>query len=135
MNDENDWTVYRTRFLVRARQLTDSLQFTDALGRQHCGEPGDYLVEIFDGLLSITPRKFFEDIYVALDSHSGNSGTNSVSGRAVAVHDQIQENADRHPGRISPAVASSRGSPMNRTAPAMVPRAPVDRTTGASLIA
>lgn len=136
MNAENDWTVYRTRFLVRARQLTDSLQFTDALGRQHSGEPGDYLVEIFDGLLSITPRKFFEDIYVALDPHSGNSETsNPVSEPAMAVNDRIRENSDRHPVRISPAAASSRGSSTDRTTAAMVPRAPVGRTTGASLIA
>jgi hypothetical protein len=67
MNLESDWNVYRTRFVVRARQLTDSLTFTDALGREQSGQPGDYLVEIFDGLLSITPRKFFEDIYVPLE--------------------------------------------------------------------
>lgn len=134
MNDENDWTVYRTRFLVRARQLTDSLKFTDALGRQHCGEPGDYLVEIFDGLLSITPRKFFEDIYVALHPYSGNSETsNPVS--QPAVTGRIPDNADHHPGRISPVTAGSRGSPTDRNTAAILPRAPVGRPVGASLIA
>ena len=68
MNAESDWTVYRTRFVVRARQLTDSLNFTDAFGREQCGQAGDYLVEIFDGFLTIAPRKFFEDVYVPLDA-------------------------------------------------------------------
>jgi hypothetical protein len=66
MNTEKDWTVYRTRFLVCARQLTEPLSFTDALGREHAGEPGDYLVESSEGCFRITPRKIFEDIYVPL---------------------------------------------------------------------
>lgn len=64
------WTAYRTRFLVHARQLTDPLIFTDALGREHCGKPGDYLVESSDGLRRITPRHLFEDIYVPLQASS-----------------------------------------------------------------
>jgi hypothetical protein len=59
------WSTYRTRFLVNARQLTTSLTFTDALGRQHSGRKGDYLVES-DGVLRIQPRQIFEDIYVPL---------------------------------------------------------------------
>jgi hypothetical protein len=66
MNCEQDWTVYRTRFLVRARQLTEPMVFVDALGREHSGEPGDYLVESSEGCLRITARKIFEDIYVPL---------------------------------------------------------------------
>jgi hypothetical protein len=64
MNVEAPWTVYRTRFLVHARQLTEPLVFTDALGREHSGRPGDYLMESSDGLRRITPRHLFEDIYV-----------------------------------------------------------------------
>ena len=67
MNYESQYTTYRTRFLVRARQLTQSLVFTDALGRQHSGQPGDYLVETSGGLLSITPQQIFEDVYVPID--------------------------------------------------------------------
>ena len=66
MNVESSWTVYRTRFLVQARQLTAPLVFTDALGREHSGQPGDYLVESCEGLRCITPRAAFEDIYVPL---------------------------------------------------------------------
>jgi hypothetical protein len=61
-----EWKTYRTRFLVKAKQLNSSLSFTDHLGRQHCGRKGDYLVESCDGVLSITPRRIFEDIYVLM---------------------------------------------------------------------
>lgn len=71
MNVERPWTVYRTRFLVHARQLTEPLIFTDALGREHTGQPGDYLVESSDGLRRITPRHLFEDIYVPVQDSSG----------------------------------------------------------------
>ncbi len=60
------WTTYRTRFLVKAKQLTSSLTFTDSLGRHHSGRKGDYLVESADGVLRIAPRQIFEDIYVPL---------------------------------------------------------------------
>jgi hypothetical protein len=60
------WITYRTRFLVKAKQLTSSLTFTDALGRLHSGRKGDYLVESSDGVLRIAPRQIFEDIYVPL---------------------------------------------------------------------
>ena len=63
---EGDWQVYRTRFLIRARQLTGPLEFRDALGREHRGQRGDYLVESSDGTQRIAPRKIFEDVYVAM---------------------------------------------------------------------
>jgi|ERR1700687_3488053 hypothetical protein len=66
MNLESQWTVYCTRFLVRARQLTESLVFTDALGREQSGQPGDYLVETSAGIRRITTQALFEDIYVPL---------------------------------------------------------------------
>jgi len=67
MNVESPWTVYRTRFVVRARRLTEPLVFTDALGREHSGLPGDYLVESSQGFRRITPQALFEDIYVPLE--------------------------------------------------------------------
>jgi len=66
MNSESEWIVYRTRFLVHARQLTEPLVFTDALGREQSGRPGDYLVESCDGIKRITSQTLFEDIYVPL---------------------------------------------------------------------
>ncbi|MFZ0419726.1 MAG: hypothetical protein WAM04_16630 [Candidatus Sulfotelmatobacter sp.] len=64
MKATTPWITYRTRFLVKAKQLTTSLAFTDVLGRQHSGRRGDYLVESSDGVLRIAPRQIFEDIYV-----------------------------------------------------------------------
>jgi hypothetical protein len=67
MNDlSTDWHVYRTRFLVRARQLTEALLFVDCLGREHQGDIGDYLVESSDGTRRIAPKEIFEDVYVAM---------------------------------------------------------------------
>jgi len=71
MNIERSWTVYRTRFLVHARQLSEPLLFTDILGREHSGQAGDYLVESSDGLRRITPRHLFEDIYVPVQDSPG----------------------------------------------------------------
>ena len=81
MNAESQWTVYRTRFLVRARQLTEPLVFTDALGREQSGRPGDYLVESSAGLKRITTQAVFEDIYVPLAQNHGAPG---VLARPVA---------------------------------------------------
>lgn len=61
-----EWKTYRTRFLVKAKQLSSSLSFVDTLGRQHSGRKGDYLVESSDGVISIAPRQIFEDIYVVM---------------------------------------------------------------------
>jgi hypothetical protein len=70
---ENEWQVYRTRFLVRAKQLTVPLEFQDVLGREHRGQPGDYLIESSDGTQRIAPREIFEDIYVAIESPAARS--------------------------------------------------------------
>jgi len=78
MNSESDWTVYRTRFLVRARQLTAPLLFTDTLGREHSGRPGDYLVESADGIRRITSQAIFEDIYVPLVQSKGTASPDVV---------------------------------------------------------
>jgi hypothetical protein len=67
MKASTEWNVYRTRFLVRAMQLTEPLYFVDCLGREHSGSKGDYLVESSDGARRIAPREIFEDVYVAMD--------------------------------------------------------------------
>src|ERR1035438_5437460 len=64
MNVKSPWNVYRTRFLVRACQLTEPLTFTDALGREHAGEPGDYLVETYPGIRPTPSQTLLEAIYV-----------------------------------------------------------------------
>ena len=77
------WKIYRTRFLIKAQQLTQPLAFVDALGREHRGQAGDYLVESSDGSRRIAQRIIFEDIYVAM-------------GRAN----------DRHPSPLEPGVSA-----------------------------
>ena len=67
MSPRSEWTVYRTRFLIRARQLDAPLVFVDVLGREHSGRKGDYLVESPDGGRRIAPREIFEDIYVPME--------------------------------------------------------------------
>ena len=62
----SEWTTYRTRFLIKARQLDAPLTFVDAIGREHSGQRGDYLVESSDGSRRIAPREIFEDIYVPM---------------------------------------------------------------------
>jgi hypothetical protein len=86
------WTTYRTRFLVKAKQLNTSLSFTDGLGRQHSGRKGDYLVESSDGILRIAPRQIFEDIYVPL--------ADSVLPAGVSVADRHDEAASTRTARV-----------------------------------
>jgi hypothetical protein len=63
----SDWTTYRTRFLIRAKQLDQPLTFVDCIGREHSGQTGDYLVLSSDGSTRIAPREIFEDIYVPIN--------------------------------------------------------------------
>jgi len=72
-----EWKTYRTRFLVKAKQLSSSLSFVDSLGRQHSGRKGDYLVESSEGIVSIAPRQIFEDIYVAMGVELSDGVTHS----------------------------------------------------------
>jgi hypothetical protein len=87
-----EWKTYRTRFLVKAKQLNSSLSFIDHLGRQHCGRKGDYLVESADGVISIAPRKIFEDIYVLMFS----SNEHDFSDQQIA-EETIAPQFDRRP--------------------------------------
>jgi len=82
-----DWNVYRTRFLVRARQLAEALSFTDPLGREHHGRPGDYLVQFSNDQVRIAPREVFEDVYVPMSSENGPSAalTNQAKTSAQSV--------------------------------------------------
>jgi hypothetical protein len=66
MISKKNWNIYCTRFLVRARQLTEPVTFTDTFGHQHVGQPGDYLVENSNGTRRIATRTFFEDVYLPL---------------------------------------------------------------------
>jgi hypothetical protein len=73
----SEWITYRTRFLVKAKQLSSSLSFVDSLGRPHSGRKGDYLVESSDGVITITPRQIFEDVYVPMLADAENHLANN----------------------------------------------------------
>jgi hypothetical protein len=74
--------------LVRAKQLTEPLTFTDPLGREHCGCPGDYLVQSRNGLLRIAPREIFEDVYVVMEREVEREEPRSPFGAQPARHYQ-----------------------------------------------
>lgn len=81
MISKEGWNVYCTRFLVRARQLTEPMAFTDPFGHEHVGRPGDYLVETSNGTRRIAIRAFFEDAYVPLTGARPGSADGAFSGR------------------------------------------------------
>jgi hypothetical protein len=87
------WITYRTRFLVKAKQLNSPLSFTDSLGRQHSGRKGDYLVESSDGVLRIAPRQIFEDIYVPLLSSETQAPAESQE-RSHTLQQQVSPRPD-----------------------------------------
>lgn len=73
------WNTYRTRFLVQAKQLTEPLTFTDVLGREHHGNPGDYLVQSSHGL-RVAPREVFDDVYVLFKGEGDELPSRSSAG-------------------------------------------------------
>ncbi len=99
-HDSTDWHTYRTRFLVRARQLTEPLLFVDSLGREHQGDIGDYLVESSDGSCRIAPQEIFEDIYVPMGP-SDDSVWPAVA--VINTKPSLAEPVSRHAGLSSAA--------------------------------
>ncbi len=87
------WQTYRTRFLIKAVRLEDPMSFTDALGRDHRGRRGDYLVESIEGVRSIVPRRVFEDVYVLFPCAEERAAKTGASPRrkvaAVQIHQQM----------------------------------------------
>ena len=64
----DEWNVYRSRFLIRAKRLKAQMVFVDAMGQEHRGKKGDYLVESCSGLQRIWPRRLFENAHVPLNT-------------------------------------------------------------------
>lgn len=94
-----EWTTYRTRFLIKARQLDEPLTFFDCLGREHSGQPGDYLVQSSDGAWRITPREIFEDVYVPIEQPGDSWG--SVSQPLTGLPATLPSEAQRLNLRIA----------------------------------
>ena len=83
MNKSDDeWKVYRSSFLIRAKQLIQPLVFVDPFGHEHRGKKGDYLVQHVSGLQRIWPRQLFEDSHVALSATEFNSAPQDWLGAA-----------------------------------------------------
>ena len=99
MSDE--WNTYRTRFLVRAKQLREALLIVDGLGRAQNGRPGDYLVQSSEGLFHIARREVFEDVYVLMEHEPSTphaSASRFPRERSIAqVATELTRNA---PGRL-----------------------------------
>lgn len=74
--EAGEWRTYRTRFLIRARQLKKPMVFVDAMGCRQHGRRGDYLMEFATGLHRIVPRRLFEDVYVPMDPGSAPESAN-----------------------------------------------------------
>jgi hypothetical protein len=85
MISKKNWNVYCTRFLVRARQLTEPISFTDPFGHEHVGRPGDYLVESSNGTRRIAARDFFEDVYLPLVAGVPGMADHDFAGRRPPV--------------------------------------------------
>ena len=81
MTSKSNWNVYCTRFLVRARQLTEPIAFTDPFGHEHIGRPGDYLVETCNGIRRIAAQTFFEDTYMPLAAKGPGTGNGDLHER------------------------------------------------------
>ena len=116
-----EWKTYRTRFLVKAKQLSSSLTFVDPLGRQHSGRKGDYIVES-DGLLRIAPRQIFEDIYVTIGSRETERNiaqNNREDGRNYDRGNSLLMNAEQ--------VATTRRKPAQKIAPLHLSAQPLRR--------
>src|ERR1700758_2292701 len=127
-----EWKTYRTRFLVKAKQLSSALSFTDHLGRQHSGRKGDYLVESSDGVLSIAPRQIFEDIYVPMgfaqepspqesqDQNQNTAGDNLRLARLRVEQLRIEKVKGTFPDRDYVSVTPERPSRIQRKVPQSV---------------
>lgn len=84
----NDFQMYRTRFLVKAKRLTRRTKFVDALGHEQQGVRGDYLIEGGDGTRRIAQRKFFEDVYVIMELPS--------EGQTTLIEVSQKKNVENH---------------------------------------
>jgi hypothetical protein len=86
----DDWKLYRTRFLAKARRLDQPCTITDVSGRQQQGKPGDYLVEAADGSRRIAPARIFEDVYVELEpAHFPRKGAKRAACGPAADNKQV----------------------------------------------
>lgn len=103
---QDDWKTYRTRFVVRAKQLTEPFTFTGIDGREQHGRPGDYVIESREGL-RISRREIFDDVYVVMES-AENVPTRSLN-RELPYHQGTDELGEQESGRHTESESSTSG--------------------------
>jgi hypothetical protein len=114
-----DWKTYRTRFVVRARQLTEPFTFTDTNGHEHHGRTGDYVIESREGL-RISRREIFEDVYVAMEAVGCIPSSSATEGNAFAPAEresgesQGEQSGGHGRGVHSPRVSANRVEGLSR---------------------
>ena len=116
-----EWITYRTRFLIKARQLDAPLTFVDCLGREHSGQKGDYLVLSSDGSQRIAPREIFEDIYVPMK----DAGPWPAWAQIVNEDSQVEQRVSRTLPSEQTAAEQSQEFGTAEVAPAGRARTPV----------
>jgi hypothetical protein len=116
-----EWITYRTRFLIKARQLDAPLTFVDCLGREHSGQKGDYLVLSSDGSQRIAPREIFEDIYVPMK----DAGPWSAWAQIANEDSQVEQRVSRTLPSEQTAAEQSQEFGTAEVAPAGRARTPV----------
>ena len=121
----SEWITYRTRFLIKARQLDGPLTFVDCLGREHSGQKGDYLVLSSDGVQRIAPREIFEDIYVPMKE----AGPWPASIQIANEHSQVEQRISRTLPSQKTAAEQSQEFGAAGVAPAGLARTPVSSSS------
>ena len=121
----SEWTTYRTRFLIKARQLDAPLTFVDCLGREHSGRKGDYLVLSSDGSQRIAPREIFEDIYVPMREAGDWPASAPI---ATSERSQLEQQSSR----TRPSEKTGSQSVLAQPALARSPQSPQMNSQGAA---
>ena len=77
MKSENEWKTYRTRFLIKAKQLNSNLSFTDLSVVSIAAAKGTTSLNLPRELSASLLASIFEDIYVTMlnagDQHPGRA--------------------------------------------------------------
>src|SRR5690349_21826495 len=104
---QDSWITYRTRFTIRAKQLTEPFTFTDVNGQEHHGRAGDYLIESREGL-RISRREIFEDVYVVMESVE-SLPTRSLNRELPCPQTGKDESGEQESGRRTECESSNSG--------------------------
>ena len=108
----DEWNVYRSRFLIRAKRLKAPLVFVDAMGQEHRGKKGDYLVESCSGLQRIWPRRLFENAHVPLNT--ADFGSPALAWVSAVQSDQATSRISESPSPLRKNADCGKASARSR---------------------